>query len=156
MDPSMPELQGGQQEQELRQLLNKDKSKRSKDTPPLCPSSDVHDLPLGLGGRVESVAAHCNALCLPSSACEQRWGWMSRGVQRLHSRLRTCWVGHCVLEGDGGHGQSVPGGHLFIHTQPTRDFCLCRRCSQQCGEAETGRGDPEETAGSPGEDSSYQ
>ncbi|KFO27253.1 Histone deacetylase 7 [Fukomys damarensis] len=29
MDPSMPELQGGQQEQELRQLLNKDKSKRS-------------------------------------------------------------------------------------------------------------------------------
>ncbi|KAM6154607.1 histone deacetylase 7 isoform 4-T4 [Erethizon dorsatum] len=29
MDPPMPELQGGQQEQELRQLLNKDKSKRS-------------------------------------------------------------------------------------------------------------------------------
>jgi hypothetical protein len=31
MDPPMPELHGGQQEQELRQLLNKDKSKRSKD-----------------------------------------------------------------------------------------------------------------------------
>ncbi|XP_021488496.2 histone deacetylase 7 isoform X6 [Meriones unguiculatus] len=29
MDPPVPELQGGQQEQELRQLLNKDKSKRS-------------------------------------------------------------------------------------------------------------------------------
>ncbi|XP_053410755.1 histone deacetylase 7 isoform X3 [Nycticebus coucang] len=29
MDTPMPELQGGQQEQELRQLLNKDKSKRS-------------------------------------------------------------------------------------------------------------------------------
>lgn len=29
--PMMPELQGAQQEQELRQLLNKDKSKRSKD-----------------------------------------------------------------------------------------------------------------------------
>ncbi|KAM5288280.1 histone deacetylase 7 isoform 5-T5 [Ctenodactylus gundi] len=29
MDPPMPELPGGQQEQELRQLLNKDKSKRS-------------------------------------------------------------------------------------------------------------------------------
>uniref|UniRef100_A0A250YLQ3 Histone deacetylase n=1 Tax=Castor canadensis TaxID=51338 RepID=A0A250YLQ3_CASCN len=29
MDPPMPELHGGQQEQELRQLLNKDKSKRS-------------------------------------------------------------------------------------------------------------------------------
>ncbi|XP_051015340.1 histone deacetylase 7-like [Acomys russatus] len=30
MDSPMPELQGGPQEQELRQLLNKDKSKRSK------------------------------------------------------------------------------------------------------------------------------
>lgn len=30
MDAPVPELQGGQQEQELRQLLNKDKSKRSK------------------------------------------------------------------------------------------------------------------------------
>lgn len=31
MDTPMPELPMGQQEQELRQLLNKDKSKRSKD-----------------------------------------------------------------------------------------------------------------------------
>lgn len=30
MDGPVPELQGGQQEQELRQLLNKDKSKRSE------------------------------------------------------------------------------------------------------------------------------
>lgn len=31
MDTPIPKLQMGQQEQELRQLLNKDKSKRSKD-----------------------------------------------------------------------------------------------------------------------------
>lgn len=41
----MPELQMGQQEQELRQLLNKDKSKRSKDGslphPPACPRPPV-------------------------------------------------------------------------------------------------------------------
>uniref|UniRef100_A0A8C8Z2V2 Histone deacetylase n=1 Tax=Prolemur simus TaxID=1328070 RepID=A0A8C8Z2V2_PROSS len=36
MDTPMTELQGGQQDQELRQLLNKDKSKRSKDGG--CPS----------------------------------------------------------------------------------------------------------------------
>lgn len=31
MDTPVPQLQVGQQERELRQLLNKDKSKRSKD-----------------------------------------------------------------------------------------------------------------------------
>lgn len=54
----MPELQGGQQEQELRQLLNKDKSKRSKGRARL-PSS----LPESLGGMSGKGTIYLDALC---------------------------------------------------------------------------------------------
>lgn len=52
----MPELQGGQQDQELRQLLNKDKSKRSKGRPPPPP------VPGRLGGRGGKGTAYLDAL----------------------------------------------------------------------------------------------
>lgn len=54
MDTPMPELQVGQQEQELRQLLNKDKSKRSEDGysghRPACLGVPL-TLPGSVGGR---------------------------------------------------------------------------------------------------------
>lgn len=60
----MPELQMGQQEQELRQLLNKDKSKRSKGGSlprrvhgPLC-------------GRGKEDASHSRGRSLPA----RQWG----------------------------------------------------------------------------------
>ena len=65
MDTPMPELQMGQQEQELRQLLNKDKSKRSKDGslphPPACPRPAVW------AGKDDASPGGA-ALCLPGTA----------------------------------------------------------------------------------------
>lgn len=58
MDPPVPELQGGQQEQELRQLLNKDKSKRSKGRAPL-----PRPVPGCLGGMSGKGTVYFDALC---------------------------------------------------------------------------------------------
>lgn len=58
MDPPLPELQGAQQEQELRQLLNKDKSKRSKSGARLPSSLSGH-----LGGMSGKGTIYLDALC---------------------------------------------------------------------------------------------
>lgn len=65
MDTPMPELPVGQQEQELRQLLNKDKSKRSKDRGLACwcaLPAGVHGPPSwALGGSDASTAVPLRA-----------------------------------------------------------------------------------------------
>lgn len=73
----MPELPVGQQEQELRQLLNKDKSKRSKDGG-LLPVSMAHPPGHRRAGVVVTPAQV--ALCLLGSVCECRWGRSGGGV----------------------------------------------------------------------------
>lgn len=68
MDAPLPESQVGQQEQELRQLLNKDKSKRSKrgGLPSRCPRPPSW-------ARERGVPAGA-PLCLLGAACESGWG----------------------------------------------------------------------------------
>lgn len=74
MDAPMPELQSGQQEQELRQILNKDKSKRSKSRAWLpCALPGVRGPPRGWEGCVGGSPFAGDALC--PAACEQESGW---------------------------------------------------------------------------------
>lgn len=68
---TMPELQVGQQEQELRQLLNKDKSKRSKDGGLPSPGSAAPCV--GMGG-VGAVPARVPHACFPGTGGEGTWG----------------------------------------------------------------------------------
>lgn len=73
----MPELPVGQQEQELRQLLNKDKSKRSKMEPPSHPTPGWPVSMARLCGPVRAgvgVTPAQISLCFLRSACECRWG----------------------------------------------------------------------------------
>lgn len=106
MDTPVPQLQVGQQEQELRQLLNKDKSKRSKDGGLPGPGP----WPARGRARAEVGATPARAsLCLLGPACECGWGsggFAEGGGARLGSCLGLrVWTGRWL---DSGVGRPPP------------------------------------------------
>lgn len=96
MDTPVPQLQVGQQEQELRQLLNKDKSKRSKDR--------TH---AGWGGFAECGRGLAKGVG-PRA-------WLSPEQARAPGRF-------VLREGTGQWVEDAAGRPPSIHPQPVRDF----------------------------------